>query len=402
MSDTGMLLVARLCAMAFALALARVAGVAAMGVFVISMTVTGVLAFALSLGINTNYSYFHIVRKWPISKLLTVSVSSIIPASVIGTGIWLIASYLVHRHLFQENISLDAVIFIGFAVPACLVEDHCRCLLQALNKIRRVALCSFATHGLPAVLAGAGYVYTDSLIGTAYGFVCGRLLSSSLHILILLWTIPFKFEWVAGWEYIDIIRCGLQSYLGGLASLANYRMDRLMVAALADPSVVGAYAIVARIAELGRMIPVAVQTSFMPKASAMSDFEAYYNAHRLMKMMVKTSIITSLCLIPIGTALMHFLQIREGQWYDLLIMCVGVVALASTAPLSAYNFSAGRPIRTTNGALAGLVTTVALGIPLISRFGLTGACVNSAIAYSVFGLTVLLQFLPGAARRIAD
>lgn len=395
-SDNAALFLARVSALAAVFLLVYLGGEVAAGVHAIAMSSVGILAFFVSLGIATNYPHLLLARQWTSARVFTAGFIFLFVSSLLGICIWLVLAKYIWTYLFHRSVSYGLVLALGVALPMVLAETHIKPLLQAHNSLRLLSACSFVSIAFPAIAALVVYLTEGELDGVISGVLVGQFLSFLIHAFLALRFAGFcKTTW-ADMNLLGTL--GIVGYLGGLASLANYRLDRLIIATFAGPALVGVYATLTQIAELGRMLPLVIQATFIPRAASMPDNEAWQQSGRLTRIVVLMTVSTMALILPLGILVSRFIGLPSSTWLELSILCIGIISVAGTTPIVAYNISAGRPFLNSSAAITGLVLTLSLSPVLIPRYALLGASITSAISYFGFGVVLLLGHAHGPLR----
>jgi O-antigen/teichoic acid export membrane protein len=248
------------------------------------------------------------------------------------------------------------------------------------------------------LLIGVGGIAAAYWPGTANGVACAVLAAGALTaavqaaIVVRLVGRP-RFD-LALAKLRQVARLGASSYVGHVASLANYRLDVILLGLLADVGTVGVYAIVTKIAEVGRYFSVAVSEFWTPHAARKAASEAWSVSRRIS---VRLWAITAATMIPVALAGPWLLGLfGPGLRFALpalWLLAAGIVAQGATGPVISYNLATGRPMRNTLAALAALAVTVALDVVLIPILGITGAAAASMASYATFGGILVVTFL---------
>lgn len=397
-SDSSILVIARLLAMGSILLLVRIGGEEPTGIFALISSSTGILAFLLAIGIPTNYTFFVGVENWPHSTITAAAILFAIFFGFIGVIIWLTLCPIVRTGLFHDSISILSLRLAAACIPLAIIQTHSLGLLQAFNCLRLYAICNFVALAVPAFFSVIFYLAMGHPEAIVYGYIAGLTTSGMTCIICVAQEVKLLNFHVSFGQIRRLVYYGLTGYLGGLASLANYRLDRLLIGVFVGTSAAGAYSIISRIAELGRIVPIALQTSFAPKAANMTDIDAWNRSKKLIRHMSVFTFVVMVLLVPLGAMAISILGIESASWQDQLLLCVGIFFVAISAPTMGYFIAAGRPSRNTLAAVAGLIATLVLAPILIPKYETTGACVASCMAYIVFGMLLLALFSRGPVR----
>lgn len=195
--------------------------------------------------------------------------------------------------------------------------------------------------------------------------------------------------------------------LSNLAQKLTFRIDQLIINALAGPATVGIYAVAARVAEVPLMGPRALRQSwFATRASAAGADQraATLAGHR------KLLILMALGIPAFGLFGAFVIPFAYGDDFSsavapFLILLVGTYALsASMAFVSALSGS-GKPQKLAVASWIGLVAVLALDLALVPPLGTEGGALASAVAYTIFSLAVFWQWRgdqPDRAVRVAE
>jgi O-antigen/teichoic acid export membrane protein len=182
-------------------------------------------------------------------------------------------------------------------------------------------------------------------------------------------------------------RFGVKSYPYALMRQFNLRLDAFLVASLAVGGVraAGVYSIAAGLAELLIFIPESIRLSLFPMVAASSPTEA----NRLTLIACRhTLLLTLICIVvmaALGPFAITYIYGKQfvGAVIPLLILLPGVGMLALSHLLEGDLTGRGRPEATTISALCSLMVTIVLDLLLIPRYGIIGAAIASACAYTV-------------------
>lgn len=185
----------------------------------------------------------------------------------------------------------------------------------------------------------------------------------------------------------DAMSFGVRAWPGTLASLANQRLDQLIMIPLVPSRELGLYAVAVTIASLAGILTNQVATVMLPRVAA-GEHAIVPLATRCMLLVVfGTGVLiavgTLLFLVPIFGA--DFSQAREL----VLVLLVANLAQAGVVIVGQSLTAAGRPGAPSVGEIASLAVTIPGLILFLPAYGALGAATVSLLAYSVtFALLV--------------
>jgi O-antigen/teichoic acid export membrane protein len=186
---------------------------------------------------------------------------------------------------------------------------------------------------------------------------------------------------------------GLRGQVGALIALLNLRLDFTILAALAGPAVLGAYAIASKYAELLRLPPLALAWVLYPRYARAGE-EAAARARSLLPLAGGLTVCAALplaLLAPFLLPLVYGSAFRDAA-LPAQILVVGLSLEGMAGVAYAFLYGRGRPGLNSLSTAAGLAITVLLDLLLIPRYGAVGAAFASSAAYLTVTGFLLVSF----------
>jgi O-antigen/teichoic acid export membrane protein len=266
---------------------------------------------------------------------------------------------------------------IGFlAAPLALLGSLLVSSLSALEQWRRVV----ATVLIPFTLYLIGITVADILgdltvAAASAAWIAGSLLALVPGIPVLVRSRP-RFR-------LSIARAGvsfgLRSWVGGLAQMANTRLDQLLMITVVAPRELGLYAVAVTIAGSSSLAAGGLAPPLMTRIAA--------GERRLMSQAVRRMIVATIAVNIVLAAVSPLLLIGlfgaqfRGAYPMVLILLCAQVPLVGASVLSGALQADGAPLIPTIGEGIALVLTVAGLALLLGPLGGVGAAIVSVAAY---------------------
>lgn len=383
--------------------LLRQLGADFVGVFAISSVLPSLTATLLLFGMPSVFPYFINRSEYCDNTLMKAGLFWVGALSPIVLAAWFIAAPAIANYVFDARISSHTAMLLGLAVPAKMITFFIQSMFRS-KRLVRTAVANQLSEGV--ILGGCGIVAAfwpataDGLAKTVvvgalvsalvWGVICYRMLGPSQSSLTLL-------------KLRALVFMGLRGHLGAVASLANYRLDVLLLGVLADMRVVGIYTIVTKVAEVGRYLSVAITQMWAPFAAA-AHASAVWDSSRTLYVHTWRFSLAILIVLAVGGPWLLSLfgpGLEEG-YVAFYLLLIGLGAGGGNGALQAYNIAIGRPEMNTICALVSLGLTIGLNLLLIPWFGINGAAAASMFAYIVYAIALAAIFLRSPAAHNAN
>lgn len=381
-------------------------GTASYGVFVLASLVLGyaaLLDFGLTpalvraIAIHTTTS-----DSAAVGRIVGTAFTLFVALGLIGGGtLFAIAPLVVDRFLhLPEGLQSDAYFVlqltaIGFALNLALTVFTA--IPQGVQRLdvfssRTIFLTTLtAVAQIVAVKLGGGlrWVAAVTLAVNVLGFVIFVVVSRGL-----LPEVSFRPR-LDRWALRQLAGFGAVKFVGQIAWLGAYQLDRVIVAAFLPISQVTYYAIPVSVTQKFTLVQASFSTAMFPAASEMHSVNAQDRLQRLYTSASKLMLAVTLPLvILVGLLARPLMSTWLGPSFGdasanilaLLALAYGLNLLTGVPALVAD--ATGRPHWTTAILVASAIVTVTLTIVLVPRYGAIGAAyallVNNAAQALVF------------------
>lgn len=326
----------------------------------------------LGLGIGT-YAY----RELPRGRSVGEVIGSLgVPLLILG-AIAVVASVPVADALAGGRQTVRAFLIVGFvSMPLVLIGNLLLISLGALELWRRVLAANLTPFMTTFVAIVVLYLAGHLTVATAATATIAGSLLAIVPGLRLLWAGRPSFRPSITRAAIGF---GAKSWVGGLASLTNARLDQLLMITAVAPRVLGLYAVAVTIAGASGLVAGGVSVPLMTRIGAGER----YLMSQAVRMVVAASVIVNAALAIVTPFLLSALfgpQFRDA--YPMaLILFVAQVPLTGAAVLSSALQADGAPLIPTVGEGIAVAITVPGLLVLLGPLGGEGAAVVSLAAY---------------------
>lgn len=192
---------------------------------------------------------------------------------------------------------------------------------------------------------------------------------------------------------------GLRSYAGHLIQFLNYRLDILLLTALAGPVQAGCYVVATALTERLWDVGNSARVVLQPILTAADPDEAARLVTLAVRAVFTLDLVAAPILVLVGRPLVkavfgdQYLLAAEALPY----LVPGAVLLASGKLLMGFLAARGRPGIPSWLSAIGLLVGLPLHLVLIPRWGIVGAAAASSLSYaaSTFGAMVAARSLYG-------
>lgn len=399
--NTSMTVAARYVAIAAkaaaALIVATSLGAAGAGTFALVRVLPHVGAALLGLGMSIATPYLIGSRRYAVQAITENTVAIGLLLSAVGWTVWLLLSGVLHGRFYTE-LPASSVLVVGAALPLLLLRNYLNSIQQGLQTFKgaNLVLCAeeFATLAVLLPLLWSGNPFEGSTLivasaiagaGTSFAMAAGLLVHKGV------WPLPRLHREIA----YESMRFGLRGHVGRMANMLNWRLDTVILSALASVEVVGYYSVASQVAEFFRPLSQSLTFVLRPLIASVSVVEAKLRGVTLYRRIFALNL---LLIALMGVAGGRLIETLFGAEFSAAvpafhILLIGLAAHGANGVLAGYNVGVGRPEFNTYTALAGLAVTVVADVALIPPYGLIGAAVASSIAYSVKAITLMVLFL---------
>ena len=367
----------------FVIVVARTAGPAVRGALAFVVTVSTLLAFASTLGLDTANLYFAGKDRSAGRSLAFVSLlAGSVAAGVLGLVAW--GVFLWKPHWVPRNVT-HGLLTVGLAASllmACQLlmisiligTDH----LRAANAIRLLPPSASLVVFIVAVSAS----HADAKVAV-FSWVVGQVAGFVLAIVLVARLVgvarPAK---AAGWSR-TLLRYGLAAHVGGLAEPPIRRFDAIVLGATRSATELGLYSAAVNVAEALMYIPASVSLALLPAGASRSERESMSLTRRvLIVVLFVSSAIGALGIIGAPhIVLLVFGRDFAGAATPLRFLMIAAVGWGASRGLATSLAARGRQGFASLISLGTLAVIISADLVLIPRHGASGAAWASAGTY---------------------
>lgn len=368
---------------------ARLLGADGTGAFAVALATINVLTVVTTLGVEHGVAYYVSNRRWSARAAFGATQQVALVSGLVGAALGLLFSTLVPGP-FTELTTAEVALGC-FALPFSLSWFYGS----------YVALADDVYEGfvLPPAVQSATAMLLVIVLGLAAGVagaVLGLLLSHAAASLLTLWFGGRRLgdrdetDDLPTIRHLDrAVRFGVKSYAANALQVLNYRVDVLLLAAVAPAAAVGSYSVAAGVTTLLWLLPQAVSDVLFPRVASLGGVDDA--EHRRM---VETKSLRHVVLVAAGGAIglaagmwLLVVPIYGSEFRDAvtlgLIRLPGVALLGVAGVLSATYVGRGFPQYGLYSALVVTPTTMILYALIIPGLGAEGAALASTLSFTL-------------------
>lgn len=268
-------------------------------------------------------------------------------------------------------------------------------LIQGTGRMR--------AYGAATVVGTAAYaVMAMALAATGHPSVAAFLVAAAVgKMCMALWPVRNQPTGVHCPSHREAFRFGVPSMLGGIATLAMYRMDVALVAWWGSTSDAGLYSVALAIAEVLWILPNAASQAVLPRAAqAVSALDTAMVCRAVTALMLVAGAGVSVAgpvIVPLA-----FGSDFAAAWTALPPLAVGAVAVGVWKILSYDLLARGDAQTRFRSATVAIGAMVAADAILVPAFGIVGAAIGSAVACTIACAYTIVVWKAQTPVRLAD
>lgn len=378
-----------------AVIVANTMGAKGAGTYALVRVVPNVISALLGAGITIANPYLVGSRRYPVQAITETTVVLGLIVGAVGWLAWWVCGGVLHAHVYTE-LTATAALMVGLSIPLNVVRDYLNSIQQGLQQFKganAVMLLDDVVSMLLVVPLFAGFGDGNLLIVVAA--VGGTAASALLAIAMLVrqgirpW--PRFHRTIA----VEAMTFGIKGHIGRMANMLTWRLDVMILSALASVEVVGCYAVASKVAELFRPISASLTFVLRPLIASLSVAQARVKGVYLYRrfFLINLAAVGVMAVIG-GPIIIHFFGAEFASAVPAFqILLVGLAAHGGDGVLNGYNVGIGRPEFNTYTALVGLAVTIAGDLTLIPTLGINGAAIASSAAYTAKAIALTALFL---------
>jgi O-antigen/teichoic acid export membrane protein len=342
------------------------------------------LATIGNLGLVDAVTYYSARHHDDSRQILSTALALALGASavLVAAGYFLLPVLLSKYGTVTVQSARSFLVYIPISLAATLMmatlQGNLR--LGAYNALRAMVQILTVAGMLLAVVVGRA---------TVWGFVAATLTANILTFSAAT-LVVLKTGWLR-WPFPSVsarplLRFGLQSQLGSLASVLNLRLDQMLMSTLMSAPLLGIYVVAVTVAGLATVPPATLGVIAAPRISWEQDPAARLHSWgRLLRFSVLLQLIFACALWTLAPSIV---QLAFGPGFG-ASASVSRILIVASFPLGlntmlAIGFRAfNRPLTPSTAETVSLGTTVIGLWLLLPRYGILGAAWASLVAYSV-------------------
>jgi O-antigen/teichoic acid export membrane protein len=384
------------------LVVARIGGPAAVGAYALLRILPGIVGLVIASGLPGAAPYFLAGATGPNARLRGTVIVLAGVSGVVGTALWVLSTPLLQA-VFFPGVAPAVVALAGLTVLTQLLFATSKACLQGLDDLPGTnwAILLEEFLFLPAYLA----LYAANMRGAGL-IVVGLLIADVVPTILSSARLARRgFFDGLGRPALSVAKTvsgfGARGQVGNLLSLLNYRLDFVILGAMAGPAVLGGYAVASKLSELLRLISLSFFWVLYPRFAKDNPAQAEARARRLIP---RAALLTAVGAVPLALTAGFIVPAVYGEAFrpailPAQILLVGLSVEGIAGVISAFLYGRGRPGLNSLAMGAGVVVTVALDLLLIPPFGAVGAAWASSAAYLTTTAMLIAWFATLSRRR---
>lgn len=400
----GISLVYRLAAMLgmylFAIVVNHMLGVESWGIFSLSLTVimfggilgtfgldTTMVKITASLRANERTEYIGGYYRKSLSIML-------LAASAVTVAGWFLSPIVAERVFSKPHLAEYFQVAVFGILPVSFTNMNAACL-RGWKKISYFALLTRGSRNtLPLLTFPAALLFGASPMTAVAAYVAAAWLNGILSAVLLLRTIPvFPMKADPESEH-NLFALTLPLLFGQQLFYFKEHIDTIMLGIFVDEAILGIYDIALRLAVLGHVFIMAVDSIAAPKMAeeyGRRDMEGLQrivaHATRLV-FYLSAPLLLVIFLFP-GLLLSLFGSEFQAGIDALRILLVARLIMAATGSVAHLLQMTGLQVWFQNITITALITGVILNYLLIPVYGINGTAISTFTVNTVFALTGL-------------
>ena len=387
-----------------ALVVANALGARGAGLFTLARVVPTVAAGMLGAGITIANPYFIGGRRHSVQVIAETNVVLGLVFGLVGLGAWIVAGPLLMTSFFR-NVSAWPVALLGVSVPILLLRNYLNSIQQGLQAFTEANLVLFV-EDLGGMLLVLPLLWESPTAGRAeLLIILAPLLGATVSLVVAVWDLTRRgirlLPRLRRALAVEMLRFGIKGYLGRVANTLSWRLDMMILSTLGSAEAVGYYAVATKVAETVRPLSGSLNFVLRPLFASLPVEEARTHGVRLLRSFFAINLIAVASLwLACGIVVDRLFGPEFATAIPACrILLVGLVGFGIDGVLNGFNVGTGRPEFNAYAAVVGLVITLAGDLTLITPYGLTGAAVTSAVAYTAKALALAAIFISVTAPR---
>jgi len=389
---------------------ARLFGPDGTGTYSVALTLFTMLFVLGTLGLESGITYLVSSRRWSPRSALVQSQLAALVLGLGGMGIGVAVKLVVGSAL--EGLPLWLVLIVVGGLPPALSWFFAS----------RVALATdhYEAFAVPPAAQSALVMVGVAVLGGLYDVKAAIVGLTVSQVIVAAGTLIFVARRVAPREQparprgprrfaalADAARFGLKAYTTNALQFVNYRLDILILNAVASREKVGQYSVAVSVTIALWLLPRALAGVVLPRVAALSsERDEEYRSLVETKSVRHVSLIAAAGSVVLIAVLVGLVTVLYGPEFHPaiamgLILLPGAALIGITGVLSATITGRGFPIYSVYTALVVTPVTIVLYALLVPTLEGIGAALASTVSYSATFLITAHYFRRATGHRVA-
>jgi O-antigen/teichoic acid export membrane protein len=390
-----------LAAAVLSIVLARTIGPSGNGRFALLVTLVGIVAVVVSLGLTVGFSYEVSRRRWSVLRAFRAAYGAALVLGVIGLVLGLVVVALTHDSVFSGIQTWVALLALS-CLPPALAYQLAESIMLARERYEGYAALELS-HSATLVVVGAGLAIPFGLAGAVTGLVVAAAVAAGVGAPLLLREARRDAVVDRGGSLQRALRFGLQTWGANLLQLINYRFDLLILGGFSTAGDVGVYSVAVTLTSIAWVLPQALQMVLFPRVASLDEsavlgeLTADESDASLAKAVRHSVLLVLPAALLISLLLLFAVPLLYGNRFaDTtslgFVLLPGVLLLGIAKVLSSAIAGRGHPRYALYGGAISVPLTLALYFALIPPFHAWGAAAASSASYALTALLTLFFF----------
>jgi O-antigen/teichoic acid export membrane protein len=393
LENTGSQIIGAICAFGVSVVVSRLLGAHAQGQMTLLLTVPWLVGLPLEFGVGAA----------GVAAVATgrIGLRELRAALTVVTGILLVGALVAQLPPVVRvaaralpslgGLGVRVILAASFATAAATMFRYVQ---VAAGRLGTFAVMSVLDRVL--LLVGVLVLWKMGVLSeSSMVLACAAAYGASFLAGCVASRIPTTAAWRTSAATVRLLaRSGWRIALANGLQMLNYRLDVVILSALSGAAATGIYSIAGSIASLLWYLPNGAATVLLSRLGRMDAGTAPNRTAKIAGATGALVLILAALVAGIGRPAIAAIFGREfeGSYVPLLLLLPGVVALALPKVVNSYLITVGRTHVAMYASVVGVISTVALDLLLIPRWGASGAAVGSSVAYALFTVVVMAGF----------
>jgi len=369
---------------------ARALGPAGRGEYALLLTVATVAVCVGQLSLDQAH-----VAIWPAARARPAVAANAVPIGLAGGAAAAAAAAAILLGPAADLLPLSggAPLSVALlAVPGQVIVGHLNSVLTLRGRVERVNWAGLA--GAVAQCAGCGLLAAAGLLTVGWAVAAWAASVAVTAAVALLAVRPRPADLDARTAR-RTLATGLRHHPGAVALFLLFRVDVLILGALAPASAVGGYALAVALMELTRMAADAIAQAALPRQADGEVGDAFAHTARVTRLAVAVSVASVALMCAAAPALVPLVY---GPAFGaavpvLFTLAPGLCALGASRAIAAVLPRIGRPLAVSAAPVAALALCAGLAPALIPGLGAVGCAVAACAGQLLLAALQVAWFL---------